>query len=431
LFGLFGVGNVGNEASLASGIQALRAAVPHAEVVVVGAFPGVVTEQHGVPAVSIITGGRLPILWRLPLPRPLRWLARPLAEPMRWLTVRRFLSSIDAVVVPGTGILDDFGVGPRQMPYDLFRWTALARSARTPWAMVAVGAGPIEHRASRGLIRRAVRRSQVVTYRDEGSRQFMRGLGEPLGSDSVQPDVVFSHPVPVDRRPGQVPGHVGLGLMRYGGWNATQDFDEAVFDAYVEAMAEIAVRLLDLGCSIRVLIGEDADVEAVSRVVEAVRRHRGDAAAESLTVEPIHTFDDLLEQIAHTDAVVATRFHNVVAALMMGRPTVSIGYADKNRELMTAFGVGEYCHRVDRLDVDRVVVDVVTVLGQREPISSSLARTSDSARHEVERRFRDAFQALGLTVTEPATIGIAATRAWSAGEEGSNTRRTSGQEETS
>lgn len=50
LFGLFGVGNIGNEASLASPIQAIRKRDPNADIVVVCAVPTVVSAEHGVDA---------------------------------------------------------------------------------------------------------------------------------------------------------------------------------------------------------------------------------------------------------------------------------------------------------------------------------------------------------------------------------------------
>ncbi|MGD9794177.1 MAG: polysaccharide pyruvyl transferase family protein [Acidimicrobiia bacterium] len=394
MFGLFGVGNIGNEASLTAGVRAVRHVVPDADVIVVGAYPEVVSGQHGLASVSLITGGALPKLWSAP--RLARVALRPLAEPLRWWSVGRFLRSVDAVVVPGTGILDDFGVGPQQMPYDIFRWTTLARLTRTPWAMVAVGAGPIEHRASRWLMTQAVANSTVVTYRDEGSRRFMTELGRAASPDAVQPDVVFSFPLPTDHRPGESPGHVGLGVMAYRGWSAEPAEGSAVFDRYVDALGEIAVRLIERGHRLRLLVGEDDDAIAVERVLEIVRRKLDDAV-DAVIVEPIRTFDDLMVQVSFTDAVVATRFHNIVAALMMSRPTVSLGYAEKNRELMTRFGLGDRCQHVEHIDVEQVLDDTEAVLRDRKAITDAMGKVNSDNRSEVERRFAGIFAALGLS----------------------------------
>ena len=74
--------------------------------------------------------------------------------------------------------------------------------------------------------------------------------------------------------------------------------------------------------------------------------------------------DDLLDQIGRTDAVIATRYHNVVGALMMARPTVSIGYAEKNKEVMDDVGLGTYCHHVENFSSECVLRDLDRVLEQ-------------------------------------------------------------------
>ena len=42
-----------------------------------------------------------------------------------------------------------------------------------------------------------------------------------------------------------------------------------------------------------------------------------------------------MQQIAEVEVVVASRFHNVLLALLLGKPVVSIAYNQKNDALMT------------------------------------------------------------------------------------------------
>jgi polysaccharide pyruvyl transferase WcaK-like protein len=60
-------------------------------------------------------------------------------------------------------------------------------------------------------------------------------------------------------------------------------------------------------------------------------------------------------EIAKTDVVVATRFHTVVSALMLGRPVISIGYAQKNDDLMADAGLGGFCQGIEALDLDGLI----------------------------------------------------------------------------
>ena len=67
---------------------------------------------------------------------------------------------------------------------------------------------------------------------------------------------------------------------------------------------------------------------------------------------PARTLHDVMQQMADTDIVVATRYHNVVCALRVGKPTISIGYAEKNDALLAEVGLADFCQDIERLDVD-------------------------------------------------------------------------------
>lgn len=402
LFGLFGVTNIGNEASLASALRFLARERPDVDVVVVCARPDVVAAQHAVSAVPMSMAGRMPSFSHAP--RIVRLAVRPVLEIARWWSAYRFVKSVDAVVVPGTGILDDFGEDPSGMPYDLFRWCAVARLAGHRMSMLSVGAGPIDRPLNRWLMSRAVQFAGVMSYRDEVSRAFMAGLGAGTPADAVRPDVAFALERPaehVSRADG--PLRVGLGLMAYYGWTNAPNLGADTFDSYIESMSAIADRLLADGCCLRLLVGESSDRVAVDRLLVSLRRRGQEFSATSVVAEPIRDFDDLLHEIAQCDVVVGTRFHNVVAALMMSRPTVSIGYAEKNREVMTNFGLGQYCHHVDDMRPESVVEDVRKVAALSKELSPRLHETNERYIRAVEAQFGDVFAGAQLSIPTGTT----------------------------
>jgi len=372
LFGLFGVGNIGNEASLQAGIDAVRRHCPEVSPVVVCANPRRVHAEHGVEAVPISLDhlpGRLHTV-----PRGIRLLLRPVVELARWVAALRFARSVVGFVVPGTGILDDFGVAPHQMPYDMFRWSASARLMRRPWTMIGVGAGPIEHPVSRRLMGATVAMATAVTYRDEASRAFMARLGHASPPASVHPDVAFALPLPAPTSDGARRDHpeIGLGLMAYYGWHNDPGMGTATMERYVESMVVIARGLIAAGNRLRILVGEDSDRAAVDRFIEAMERQSTPAERAAVVVEQIRDFPALLEQIELTDAVVATRYHNVIAALMLGRPTISIGYGEKFHQLMYGVGLGDLHYDIEELDPGEVLRAVDRALADADDMRASL-----------------------------------------------------------
>jgi polysaccharide pyruvyl transferase WcaK-like protein len=385
-FGLFGTGNIGNEASLSTAVLAARRLDPTAELVCVCARPDVVQVEHGIAAVPMYMAGLLPAS---PTgPRPLRIVARPLWELARWTAVYRFLRRIDLVIVPGTGILDDFGESPQGMPYHLFRWSLAAKLARRRFAFLSVGAGPITHPVSRWLMKSAVRLSAYCSYRDEVSRSYMAEIGASAVDNPVTPDLVFALPCPAKSSASLAHTTVGLGVMSYYGWANDPAGGEGIFRTYVDRMSTIACRLLDDGQSVRVLIGEQCDARAVDALLETVRRRRdGNAETDRLIVEPIGSMRDLLTQIGSTDAVIGTRYHNVIGALMMKRPVISLGYAAKFVDVMTSMGLGRFCHDAEAIAPDAVLDDIAELLGNWDAFSADVVARNQQYAEDLERQF--------------------------------------------
>lgn len=108
LFGLFGCGNLGNDGSLESMLSFLKEKRPDARVFCICKMPDVVTEDFGIETVPI----RLPktknvarLLDRIFLKVP--------GKAMDFIHAIRHLRKAGVMVVPGTGILDDFGEAPK------------------------------------------------------------------------------------------------------------------------------------------------------------------------------------------------------------------------------------------------------------------------------------------------------------------------------
>jgi polysaccharide pyruvyl transferase WcaK-like protein len=93
-----------------------------------------------------------------------------------------------------------------------------------------------------------------------------------------------------------------------------------------------------------------------------------------------------MRQIADTDIVVATRFHNVVCALRLARPTVSIGYAEKNDLLMAEMGLGRFCQRVEELDFDLLMEQFTALVSERQRYVQSLRDMNSVYQERLDRQ---------------------------------------------
>lgn len=349
VFGLFGAGNLGNDGSLESFVEFMRTAHPEAELQCICSGTDSVRERFALPTRPI----------QAPAPRN-RWLRglnklslRTLFRAQEWGWTIAAASRFDMIVVPGTGMLDDFGERWRDMPYHLFRWGLACRVAGTPFAFVSIGAGPIHHPLSRWLMRSAAAMARYRSYRDANSKDYMRGIGLDRAGDLVTPDLAFRLPSPqVTARPTGRPV-IGVGVMGYAGWKHSQSDGQAIYRAYTAKMAQFVSWLIEEGYAVRLVMGDEGDIPAVQEVSRAITAAPGGMAAH-LAFDRGRSLTDIMQQLGETELLVATRFHNVVCALMMGKPVISLSYARKNDVLLEEMGLGSFCQHIESFSLDRL-----------------------------------------------------------------------------
>lgn len=375
LLGQFGSGNSGNDGSLEAAVTFLRKRLPAAELVCICSEPSPIERKLRIRAISIsckpFRNARLQrldaVLHHLPHRLASLWAA--------FYGTR----GLDVMMVPGTGILDDFHDSPFGWPYVLFRWCLAARLAGADVAFVSIGAGPIQSQLSRWLLKAAAQLATYRSYRDRGSRDFMRGIGMDVESEAVYPDIAFALPAPTGSpsRPSQV-STVGVGVMSYFGWAKANPNGNLIYYGYLDKLQVFVLWLLDRGFGVRLLTGDVSDWRAVEALCDRIEAHAGVAVRRRIEAEPGRTLHDVMAQIAMTDIVVATRFHNIVCALKMGRPPISLGYALKNDELMAEFGLGTFCQHIERFDTDVLMEQFDRLCAGYDAFSQGIAAEADA-----------------------------------------------------
>lgn len=397
-FGLFGAGNIGNDATLAALLDELRARAPAVGVKCVCTHlprSAVEADAQWLPLDPAPIRG----LWRLRFSALMDAYATLAGPAFGWLRARRaacMLRDVDALLIVGTGILDDFGMQPWQVPSCLLAWCKAAKMLGKPLHFVAVGAGPIRRKPNRTLLLRAVQMSDSRSLRDQTSRSFLAENGIDSNLDQVIPDLAFGLVRPTDaiRKPLATPRVVGLGVMGYFGWAADPAKGRGLYARYIDEISAFAVSLLRAGYDLRVLVGEiPTDLKAVQDLTERI----GSLAPEHLahfSAPTIFSVEELLNAIASTDIVVATRYHNVVCALALGRPVVSVGYASKFRSLMENVGLARYCQEIETLDSRALFEQFTDLVSDFDSALRRVAAATDAYRATLSRYYDGFFDRL-------------------------------------
>jgi len=360
-FGNFGTQNLGNEYTLQAIIHNVHKYLPDAKVNCICTDPEDVSARHGVSA-SLISY-RYDKGYRSRARRDtliIRWLRRFLIrlplEFIQWLKAFRTLKGTSMLVMTGTGMLGDFGIGPFDLHYEILKWSVLAKLRGTKLLFVSVGAGPIAHPLSRLIVKLAISMADYRSYRDSFSKEYLASIGFDTKDDFVYPDLAFSLRPPIPASGSRRPRVIGLGLMDYYGKGSTAEYDETAYQGYLDTVTTFVAWLLDRKYTIRLLIGDVSYDQRVTGDVIKRLKERGTNYREGQIIDdPVSSVEQLIAQLAATDIVIATRFHSVLLALMLNKPVVALSYHEKIASLMAGVGMAEYCQRIDQLDVGRLI----------------------------------------------------------------------------
>jgi polysaccharide pyruvyl transferase WcaK-like protein len=355
VFGNFGLGNLGNESTLQAVLYNLRRLVPNAEVTCICTAPEVVAAAYNIAAVPITGVVVRPWTFQNSVARLVRKLFIGIpSELYRWLRCFVVLRRADVLVIAGTGLLSDaYGVTRSDGPYSVFKWSVIARLCGCKLLFVSVGVGPLYGRLGRFFVKAALSLAAFRSYRDTASRQCLEQIGLRIKNDQVSPDLVFSLPdaviphQPITDRKRTV---VGLGVMECPGRYSVDQPTATTHQRYLDCLVKFATWLLAHDYNVRLLVGDTCDEAVVQEL-----KGRLDHDPARIIHEPAASVGELLAQLAATDLVVATRFHNVLLALLLNKPAISISFHPKCTSLMSQMGLSQYCQDINELHADRLI----------------------------------------------------------------------------
>ena len=397
-FGHFGSPNFGNEITLQTALYHVRCLLPEAEVACICTGPEALAASQKIETVPISRSLVKPGKCRSRLGRFLRsvFIGIP-NEVYRWFEAFKMLKGSDIFIIPGTGLLTD-AFGLREWgPYDLFKWTAMAKLRRSKVLFVSVGAGPIYSVLGRYLVKSALSLADFRSYRDYASLKYVQDIGFPTNSDRVYPDLVFSLPQPM------LPDHgnkqrkrpvVGIGLMEYPGRYSVEKPSNAIYLAYLDKLVVLVKWLLGHEYDIRLLIGDGSDRRVTEEFKSLLTTRLGVLDEARIIDNLVTSAEQLLSQLAATDIVVATRFHNILLALLLNKPVIAISFHHKCASLMSEMGLSKYCHDINHMNADRLVEQFQDAESNEQKLKTVIRQNVEESRKALDEQYNLIFNRL-------------------------------------
>ncbi len=311
---------------------------------------------------------------------------------MRVLGVVR---DLDKLLINGTGILSDVGEGHFGMPYQLFRWSLAARLAGAEVLFLSVGVEEVSGIAAKAFVKGALSLANYRCYRDQQSRDRIRAIGFSVNKDVVYPDLAFSLPESMTTRPRPRTSArpvVGVGLYSYMGRGTANEAALVKYNTYLDIVCSFITWLLAHQYEVRIVIG---DLAYDDEVRNDVRQRLGQSSvvlgSHNYVDTPASSFEELLEQLTLVDFLVATRFHSVLLALLLGKPVVSISYDAKNNVLMSEMGLARYCQSLVELQLDHLIEQFVALERNAAQLAPAMRLKGAEFRSRLDEQYKIVF----------------------------------------
>jgi polysaccharide pyruvyl transferase WcaK-like protein len=384
LLGQFGSGNSGNDGSLEAMLLYLRRMRPDADLLCICASPTVVSAKFNIRAMGV-GGPPLTNVW-------MRQLDKLLGKvPSRLMLLVSSLFSFDKadlMIIPGTGILDDFQEKWFGWPFVVFCWCLVARLRNTRIAFVSIGAGPMKSRLSRWFLRSAAQMASYRSYRDDFSLNYMKMIGVDVSRDHRYPDIAFDLPVPVPHRQSPAGGsmRIGVGVMDYRGWRHNDPEAARIYKTYIHKLSRLVSWLIGEGHRITLLMGDVTDRVACADLMFLLTEMLSEDKLSRIDISSAATLRDIMQQMAAIDLAVVSRYHGVVCSLKLGIPTISIGYARKFSDLMNDFDQEKFARHIDTFEVEEVIELVKEILAGAGAVRERIAHANDRFNRQLSEQ---------------------------------------------
>jgi polysaccharide pyruvyl transferase WcaK-like protein len=149
--------------------------------------------------------------------------------------------------------------------------------------------------------------------------------------------------------------------------------------------------LVDSGRKVRLFVGDtnNSELNVVPEILTDLRVHRPDLDPAWVVAEPVSSFSDVMHAMAPAGIVVATRFHNMICALLLCKPTISLGYAPKFTAVMSDMELAEFCQYTHALNLERLIEQFKDLDKRQAELRQSIMECNRTNARLVEDQFAE------------------------------------------
>jgi polysaccharide pyruvyl transferase CsaB len=252
----------------------------------------------------------------------------------------------------------------------------IAKLYKKPVMIYANGIGPIKKKLNRFLTRKILNRVDIITLRDEDSKEFIADLGvknknivvtadpvftlEPVSEDRVR-GILKSEKIPTDKK------FIGVSVRQ---WKNAENLITIMADAIRYIIKEYNVNVL------MIPMHYPEDLEISIEIDKLVNQEGCYVISQKYNVE------EIMGIIKEMEIIVAMRLHSLIYAATQQVPMVGLSYDPKVDGILRSIGMDYICN-VEKLVYDDLIEKIDCVWNNRNDIKEDLKRQNEELKNKA------------------------------------------------
>jgi polysaccharide pyruvyl transferase WcaK-like protein len=326
--------------------------------------------------------------------------AKPISDFIRELVflIRSYniVRSLDLLIILGTGQLSELWGGPWSHPFNIFKFSILAKLSNTALFILNVGAGPLEHPLSQFFAKWSVRLANYTTFRDTESQALVQSLGVKTKT-LVYPDTAYSLDLKdyvTDKPPNRLMLSVGLNPMGFCDPRIWPRKDYSVYYHYLDKLTSFLLWLLAQNYNLTIFTSDIvADKFAIEDLKQRLSVKYSEEKIAKVFQPPCLSLKKLLLQMSRFDLVITSKFHGLIFSHLLSKPVITLSYHNKIDTLMKTVGHYEYCLDIERFDVNSLIDTFNALVRHSHYLKSQFRETAAIYFNALQVQFDNLFLA--------------------------------------
>lgn len=358
IYGVYGVGNLGDEAILKCILDQLNS-IEDYQKIVISKRPNFIYKDYKKPSIH-------PFAFKI------------------MASLLKSRSHFPLLLVGGGGILKDYGNSPKVLKKFLkIPMIGLENNYKT--MLYSAGVENLEFYESKHYIQNLLNQFDIITVRDPYSKKRLEAIGVQKNIYITgDPAVLLLSDFQKCSSTMQKRLLITINLRHWfeKGYFAT---NEKIFDRFISSLANSLDILIKNYNSIIYFIPFrtmpfDNDLEIIRRVLSEMRYKE-----KTSVHERVPNFTELRKIFSHTDITIGMRLHSAIFSFSSLKPMIALSYSSKVKDFMNSIEMAQFCLDIKDINSDNIINLVNNIIKNKQNIQYHLYEKRKQYLKNLER----------------------------------------------